>query len=256
LAGRADTKLDREITKSDQPEPLFIIIPCFDEEKTIYRLLEKCRDVDVTPLGLRKKIILVDDGSADGSPQEIERFRNDNPDTHLCLLTLQNNRGKGYAIRHALEMCEGGIVIIQDADFEYYPEQFPLVLEPVVRGMSDVAYGSRWINPGAMSVSGALYFLGGWLENRYLHLLYRTNISDIATCYKAFRTDLIKTLDLECTGFEFCPEVTAKLLNRGVKIIETPIKYKARKKHEGKKIGWLDFVVAIYTLTRLRFRRK
>ncbi len=256
MTGQSDTESVAGADQGFERQPLFIIIPCFNEEKTVYTLLQWCLNVDLKSLGLQKHLIVVDDGSTDESPQEIQRFMQDHPEAPINLLTLSKNHGKGYAIRHALNQCVGGIVIIQDADLEYSPEQYPAILEPIVRGVSDVVYGSRWIYPGAMSMSGIIYFLGGWLENLYLHLLYRTNISDIATCYKAFRTDLLKSLELECTGFEFCPEVTAKLLNRGITIIEEPIRYKARKKHEGKKISWIDFFIAIFTLTRIHFRRK
>ena len=236
-------------------ESLYIMIPCYNEERTIYTILEKCLAVNVALLGLEKQVVLVDDGSTDGSPAEIDRFLCDHPDAPIRLIRLERNRGKGFAIRMALERSGDGIVIIQDADLEYQPSQYPDLLKPIVDGIADVVYGSRWIYSGPISRSGWLYALGGWLENVYLHLLYRTNISDIATCYKVMPAGLLKSLDLECEGFEFCPEVTAKLLRRGIPIVEVPIQYEARKKRDGKKIGWVDFFKAIHTLTKIRIQK-
>ncbi|MFC1888874.1 glycosyltransferase family 2 protein [Thermodesulfobacteriota bacterium] len=234
---------------------MYIIMPCYNEERTVYDILEQCLAVDLSLFRFEKAIIIVDDGSTDRSRDEVARFVRDYPGAPIRTIRLDRNRGKGYAIRKALELCDGGYMIIQDADLEYSPSQYPELLKPIFDGVADVVYGSRWIHSGPMSKSGWLYALGGWLENVYLHLLYRTNISDIATCYKVMSTSLLKRLDLECKGFEFCPEVTAKLLNRSMTIMEVPIQYKARKKREGKKIRWIDFFKAIGVLTKVRLYR-
>jgi dolichol-phosphate mannosyltransferase len=234
-------------------EPVHVIIPCYNEERTVYRVLESCVSVDVGRLNYDKRLLVVDDGSTVRSAAEIERFMRERPEAPVRLIRLERNRGKGMAIRAALDECEDGVTLIQDADLEYSPEDYCLLLEPIRYGLANVVYGSRWTYPGTLRTSGWLYSLGGYLENVYLHALYRTNISDIATCYKVMRTDLMKRLDLQCNGFEFCPEATAKLLELGETILEVPIRYNARKKIEGKKISWIDFFIAIWTLSRIRF---
>ncbi len=239
-------------------KPLYILIPVYNEQATVYRLLENVAGTDISEFGLALRIIVIDDGSTDDTRTQIERFTRDYPDAPVTRLRFPENRGKGRAIREGLGLCEDaeGIVLIQDADLEYDPQQYPLLLKPLAVGLTRVVYGSRWIFPGPMSKSGLLYTFGGWLLNQYLKILYRTNISDIATCYKVMPAGLLKSLDLKCNGFEFCPEVTAKLLNRGETVLEVPIDYQARKKSDGKKISWRDFFIAVYTLTRIRLLRK
>ena len=232
---------------------LSIIIPCYNERATVARLLANVAAVDLSAIGMDKEILLVDDGSTDGTTQEIQRFAQEHPQAPLRVLTHPHNRGKGAAIRTALAEARGEVTLIQDADLEYTPDDYPHLLQPILAGVTRVVYGSRWLAP-KLPISGPLYTLGGWLENKYLRLLYRTNITDIATCYKVARTDLLRDLRLEAEGFEFCPEVTARLLNRHEMIVEVPITYRPRKKHEGKKIRWTDFFIALYTLTKIRFR--
>jgi len=241
--------------RNNTRNPLYILVPVHNEEKTVYRVLENILHADISEFNLGKQIILVDDGSTDRTLEQIEKFQKDHPDAPIILRRMDQNLGKGSAIREGLAYCQKdeGIVIIQDGDLEYSPDEYPILLKPLAAGLTRVVYGSRWIYAGPMSKSGWLYTLGGWLENQYLKMLYRCNISDVATCYKVMPAGLMKALDLESTGFEFCPEVTAKLLNRGETILEVPITYRARKKKEGKKIKWTDFFIAIYTLTRLRF---
>lgn len=235
-------------------ELLSIIIPCFNEQATVYRLLEKVAAADLSAVDMAKEILIVDDGSTDGTAAEIERFGHDHPETPVQVVTHPRNRGKGAAVRTALAEARGDICLIQDADLEYTPDDYPLLLKPIVAGVTRVVYGSRWL-ARTLTVSGPLYTLGGWLENKYLKLLYRTNISDIATCYKVFRTDVLREVQLESEGFEFCPEVTAKLLNRRELIVEVPINYRPRKKREGKKIRWTDFFIALYTITKIKLRQ-
>ena len=201
---------------------LSIIIPCYNERATVARLLEEVAATDLSAIGLDKEILLVDDGSTDGTDREIRRFAQENPQTLLRVLTHPHNRGKGAAIRTALAEARGEVTLIQDADLEYTPDDYPHLLQPILAGVTRVVYGSRWLAP-TLPISGPLYTLGGWLENKFLQLLYRTNITDIATCYKVVRTDLLRDLLLEAEGFEFCPEVTARLLHRHEMIVEVPI---------------------------------
>jgi glycosyltransferase involved in cell wall biosynthesis len=230
-----------------------IVIPCYNEGRTVYELLSRVA-AQPMPGGVDREIIVVDDGSRDDSLAAIRRFAAERPEVPLTILPGERNRGKGHAIRRALQVVRGEVVIIQDADLEYDPADYPALVMPIVLGLAPVVYGSRWLAP-TMPMSGTLYSLGGWLENKFLHLLYRTNISDIATGYKAFRADVIKGLDLACEGFEFCPEVTAKLLNRKLTILEVPIRYRPRTKSEGKKIRWTDFFHALATIVRVRRKR-
>jgi glycosyltransferase involved in cell wall biosynthesis len=229
-----------------------IIVPCFNEERTVAEMLRRIAAVDFAALGVRGRIIVVDDGSTDGSRAAIEDFLARRPDAPVELLASPQNRGKGRAIRQALERVGEGLVAIQDADLEYSPDDYPRLIRPLLAGVTRVVYGSRWIGADRLRMSGWLYSLGGLLENQFLHLLFRCNISDIATCYKVFDAALLKSLPLQAARFEFCPEVTALLLARGEPIIEVPISYDPRKKRDGKKIRWPDFFVALRTLWRVR----
>ena len=231
-----------------------IIIPCYNEEATVYPLLEKVAAQTLASLNVEREIVVVDDGSTDRSLEQIKLFRDRHPALPLKVLSNSPRLGKGWSVRKALEAAQGEIILIQDADLEYDPSDYEALMRPVLLGVTPVVYGSRWLAP-EIHISGTLALLGGWLENRLLHTLYRTNISDIATGYKVFRADLLRSLNLDCRGFEFCPEVTAKLLNRGVTIIEEPIHYIPRNKREGKKIRWPDFFIAVATLVRVRFKR-
>lgn len=233
---------------------LTIIVPCFNEQRTVAQLLGKVCAVDLSSVEFEKEIIAVDDGSTDGTGREIEAFIQSRPGSEVRMLVHPVNQGKGASIQTALCEATGEICLIQDGDLEYDPEDYPKLLAPIARGLCRVVFGSRWLAP-KMPISGPLYALGGWLENQYLHMLYRTNLSDIATGYKVFETQLLRSLCLESRGFAFCPEVTAKLLNRREPIFEVPIRYRPRKKKEGKKICWTDFFVALYTLTVHRFAR-
>lgn len=233
---------------------LSILIPVYNEASTVAPLLSRVVDTDLSRLSLTREIVVVDDGSTDDSAARVEEFLRARPEAPVRLLRHPVNRGKGAAVITALAAATGDICLIQDADLEYDPGDYPRLLAPLLAGVSRVVYGSRWIAP-RIPMSGPLYALGGWLENRFLRLLYRTNVTDIATCYKVLDTALLRDLRLEATGFEFCPEVTAKLLNRHETIIEVPINYQPRHKRDGKKIRWPDFFIALYTLCRVKFRR-
>lgn len=222
---------------------LSVIIPCYNEEATIRQALDAVLDED-TP----KEVIVVDDGSTDRTLEIAETYTGCH---EVKVIAFLENRGKGRAIREAIKHISGDIVIIQDADLEYDPRQFPLVIGPIVRGEAEVVYGSRFRG----SIKGMR--LPNLIANRVLawtaSLLYWARITDEATCYKAFRANTLKALNLKCRRFEFCPEVTAKLLKRGVKIREVPIEYVARTAAQGKKITWIDGLEAIWTLVKYRF---
>jgi dolichol-phosphate mannosyltransferase len=171
------------------------------------------------------------------------------------VLLQERNRGKGAAIRRGLEAVHGDIVIIQDADLEYNPDNYAALIAPILAGESRVVYGSRERNANNRLHSGMMFYAGGKFLSALTNLLYGSNITDEPTCYKVFDAKLLNSIPLTCTRFEFCPEVTAKILRRGIDIVEVPIDYFPRKKHEGKKINWRDGVEAVWTLLRWRIAR-
>jgi dolichol-phosphate mannosyltransferase len=225
---------------------LSIIIPCYNEAATITEVLT--RVVRAKTCGLEKEVIVVNDGSTDETGQLLEGLQGD----RVKVIHHERNRGKGAAIRTALAQVTGDIVLIQDADLEYNPNEYPSLLQPMLNDHVEVVYGSRMLRKGTRQ--GALPFLvGGMLLSRLTNLLYEANITDEPTGYKAFRASLLKSIDLKCTGFEFCPEVTAKVCKRGCEIKEVPISYKPRSVSEGKKISWQDFIVHVFILLKYRF---
>ncbi len=222
---------------------LSVIIPCYNEVDNITDVLDAVRAVDIP-----KEIIVVDDGSTDNTAEVLREYSKRHP---IVIHSSAKNAGKGSAIRKGLEYVTGDIVIIQDADMEYDPKQYPDLIKPIFEGKADVVYGSRF--RGKIEGMRLLNRIANCILTLAANILYRANITDEATCYKAFRTDVIKRIPLKCTRFEFCPEVTAKLRKRGIVIHEVPIHYKARNTAQGKKIRWTDGVQALWTLVKYRF---
>lgn len=223
---------------------LSIIIPVYNEERTILKLIEKVKKVDIV---LDKEIIVVDDGSSDATPNLLKKIKG------TKVIFAEKNIGKGAAIRKGLSKVTGDIVIIQDADLEYDVRDYNKLIEPIIKGKAEVVYGSRNLNKGNKKHSGFFYYIGGIFLSLLANLLYGTNITDEATCYKVFKTSIIKSIDLKCNKFEFCPEITAKIAKKGIKIFEVPIRYEPRSKKEGKKIRWIDGIQAVFTLIKYRF---
>lgn len=230
---------------------LSVIIPVYNEESTVGELLEKVLAVDIP-----KEIVVVDDGSHDRSI-EIVRQKADASDNVIRVETNEINVGKGAAIRRGILHVTGDVVLIQDADLELDPQEYKLIMEPFLNAEADVVYGSRFRNRGYFFYYRQIPFLSrlvNWLLALTVNILWPgARITDEATAYKAFRASLLKSLHLRCNGFEFCPEVTAKILNRGIKIKEVPITYHPRTVKEGKKVTWKDGVKAFYTLFKYRF---
>ncbi|MEO7994694.1 MAG: glycosyltransferase family 2 protein [bacterium] len=229
---------------------LSIIIPCYNEHQNIASVLEVLRSID---MGMQKEIIVVDDGSTDGTVELLQEIREKSPDGDLLKVHFSMlNGGKGRAIRIGLKYATGDIIMIQDADLEYDPHDIPKLLAPIREGAADVVYGSRFRG----SVKGMA--LPNLICNKLLagmaSVLYGTTITDEATAYKVFRRDVLLGVNLKCERFEFCPEVTAKVLKNKAKLVEIPINYHGRTTAEGKKIGWWDGVEAIWTLLVYRFR--
>lgn len=235
---------------SDALRPvLSIIIPAYNEVQTIGEVLERVRNVPIN-----KEIIVVNDGSSDGTGELLERER-DKDD--IIVVTLASNQGKGAAVRIGLERAQGEIIAIQDADLELDPSELPQLIKPIQDGHTEVVYGSRF---SAQDRRGRVPrpSLTAWFGNKVLtmmtNLLYGSRLTDMETCYKVCRASVIKGIQLESVGFELEPELTAKLLRLGFRIHEVPISYQPRTRVAGKKIGWKDGVKAIYCLIKYRFQ--
>jgi glycosyltransferase involved in cell wall biosynthesis len=225
---------------------LSILIPVFNEESTLRQILAQVRAADVP--GIEKEVIIVDDGSTDASPSILatEAQAGD-----LRLLRHEHNRGKGAAIRTAMAQASGDLVLIQDADLEYDPRDYSRLVQPIVEGRVAVVYGSRFLGPRKAMLFW--HMLGNKLLTLTTNILYNTILSDMETCYKCFRADVIRDIPLRSRRFEFEPEITAKVLKRGHRIFEVPISYYGREYHEGKKITWRDGPIALWTLLKYRF---
>ena len=222
------------------------IVPAFNEAATIQQLLER-----VDALELQKQVVVVDDGSTDGTAEIAERFRGNRTD---IVVVRKENGGKGSAVRAAIPHLEGEVTVIQDADLEYDPVDVPTLIDPIVRGVADVVYGSR-LSGGRPQRAYLFWHLVG---NRFLSLLtsllFNTTLSDMETGYKAFRTDVLRSLDLRESHFGIEPEITGKVCKRKLRIYELPIAYYGRTYDEGKKITWRDGFRAIWVLFRVRVR--
>ncbi len=225
---------------------LSVIVPVYNEAETLAKLLRRVAAVPVD-----KEIIAVDDGSSDGSGELLDSL--DLPG--LRVIHHRRNQGKGMAIRTALKHITGEVVIIQDADLEYDPEEYPQLLEPIIEGWAKVVYGSRILKRDNPASSRSFYW-GGRLVTLVTNLLYGSKLTDEPTCYKLFTREVIEDIPLSCVSFEFCPEVTAKVLGRGIDIVEVPISYHPRGHGQGKKIKARDGLQAVAVLLRLRFSRE
>jgi glycosyltransferase involved in cell wall biosynthesis len=222
---------------------LSVIVPVFDERNTVVEILRRMRQV---PLPLDLEIVVVDDGSTDGTRAVLQQLR----DSTVRVVTHDVNRGKGAAIRTGLAHVTGDLVLMQDADLEYDPQDWPKLLAPILSGKARVVYGSRFTGERRN-----MLFLH-WVGNRFLSLvtnvLYNTTLSDMETGYKLFDRALLDDITLRAERFDFEPEVTAKVLRRGIRIYEVPISYTGREVDEGKKVTWRDGYVALWTLVKCR----
>ena len=220
---------------------LSVIIPAYNEAKNLKTILNRVQKVNI-----EKEIIFVDDGSSDNSREILKGITG----TNVKVVYHDKNMGKGVAVRTGLLYATGDIVIIQDADLEYDPEDYPKLIQPIREGKTAVVYGSRRLSSSPVSYNR--YLWGSQLLTFFANLLYGIHITDLYTCYKVFKLEVLKGIDLRCKGFEFCPELTAKFSRKGLSILEVPISYKPRLFSQGKKIRWYDGFIGLWTLIRYR----
>ncbi len=225
---------------------LSIIVPVYNEVNSLKALISQIEDVDFC--GCEKEIILVDDFSTDGSRDIIKELEN-----KYCVLFHEKNLGKGAAIRTAIQKATGDIIVIQDADLEYSPKDYNNLLPLILENKADVVYGSRFLN----SENNKNFMLKNLIGNKVLtimfNVLFFSKITDMETCYKAFKKDFIKSVTIKSDRFDFEPEITAKVLKKKARLKEVPISYSGRGHDEGKKIGWKDGIQAIKALVKFRF---
>jgi len=239
------------VARDNTPPPklhkLSVVVPVFNERNTLVEILRRMRAVEL-PEGVEREIIVVDDGSDDGTRDVLNQLG----DSTVRVIMHERNQGKGAAVRTGFRNATGEYVLVQDADLEYDPEDWPDLLSPVLRGRSRVVYGSRFTGERRN-----MLFLH-WVGNRFLsfttNVLYNTTLSDMETCYKLIDRTLLDNMKLRADRFDFEPEITAKLLKQGVRIYEVPISYTGREFEEGKKITWRDGFAALWTLVKYRFR--
>ena len=220
------------------------LVPAYNEAATIVELLDR-----VSRLELEKQIVVVDDGSTDGTGELIEKWQSGREDV---VFLRQENRGKGAAVRAAIPHADGEICVIQDADLEYDPADVPALIEPIVRGSADVVFGSRLSGGKPQRVYMFWHLVGNRFLSMLTNVLYNTTLSDMETGYKAFRTEILRSLDLRQNDFGIEPEITAKICKRKLRVYELPIAYYGRTYAEGKKITWRDGFKAIRVLLSVR----
>ena len=225
---------------------LTVLMPVFNEQATLAEIIRRVRQVDV---GLTLELIIVDDGSSDGTNKILRTLE----DSTVRVIAHQKNQGKGAALRTGLAHANGDIVVIQDADLEYDPDDWPALLAPILKGKASVVYGSRFT--GQRKNMLPLHWAGNRLLSLVTNVLYSSTLSDMETCYKAFDRRVLKDLTVVSNRFDFEPEITAKVLRRGYRIYEVPISYAGREFDEGKKITWRDGVGALKALVKFRFTK-
>jgi glycosyltransferase involved in cell wall biosynthesis len=228
--------------KKKSPLILSVVIPVYNEINTLLEILKR---VEAVPI--EKEIIIVDDGSTDGTRDLLRRLKRKNTKVFFN----QKNRGKGFSIRRGFKHVSGQIVVIQDADLEYFPDEFPFLIKKILEGKADVVYGTRFL--GSHRVFNFYHYLGNKLINSIANFLYNTNLSDFMTCYKAFRVDALRRLKLRADRFGIEAEITAQIFKKQLRVYEVPISYDGRGYDEGKKITWKDFFRSLYWLLKCRF---
>jgi len=225
------------------PMKLSVVTPIYDERATLREVVDRILSV---PLEI--ELICIDDGSCDGSRELLAALQAQHP--QIKVLLQPRNLGKGAALRRGIQEATGDFVLIQDADLEYDPKDYPLLLEPLIQGKADVVYGSRFMGGAPHRVLYFWHSVGNWLLTLLSNCLTNINLSDMETCYKVFRREIIQAIPLEENRFGFEPEVTVKVAKRRLRIYEVGISYQGRTYEEGKKIGWRDGVRALWVLLK------
>jgi glycosyltransferase involved in cell wall biosynthesis len=231
---------------------LSILVPVYNEERTLEEVVRR-----ISAVPRPKEIIIVDDGSKDRSREILTRLQKENDRATLTDNTIRvffqpQNQGKGAAIKTALSHVTGEVVIIQDADLEYDPKDYPTLLEPIQAGLADVVYGTRFYGGGAHRVLFFWHYVGNQLLTLISNMITNLNLSDMEVGYKVFRAEVVKGIDLKSPRFGFEPEITVKLAKKQCRFYEVPISYHGRTYAEGKKITWKDGIAALYYLIRFR----
>lgn len=228
-------------------------MPVYNEINSIREIVRRVLNVPVLEIHNQKiqiELVIVDDFSSDGTGEILEELRKNHPD-HIKVAMHDKNAGKGAAIRTGLRQVTGDILVIQDADLEYSPEDYPVLIKPIIQGVADVVYGSRFLGPHRV------FFFWHYVGNKFLtlltNILYNTVLTDMETGYKAFRTEVFRRFQIKSNQFDFEPEITAKVFKSKLRVYEVPIFYAGRDYSEGKKISWLDAFPAIWALIKFRF---
>ncbi len=237
----------RRMTGPKQDYVLSVVMPVYNEVRTLEEIVSRVREVEIP-----KEIVLVDDGSTDGTRELLrEKIEGRYPDVKVFY--HERNRGKGAAVRTAVQQCTGDYVIIQDADLEYDPKEYYQLLAPILDGRADVVFGSRFLGGGAHRVHLFWHRFFNGVLTTLSNIMTNLNLTDMEVCYKVFKAEVIKGINLKSNRFEFEPEITAKVAKRRCRIYEVPISYSGRDYAEGKKIGVKDGVTALWTIFKYKF---
>ncbi len=237
-------------TKSMIFNKLSIIIPCYNEERTVHLILDKVRQTQLKS-GIKKEIIIVNDCSKDNTRLTIEKYFNEHHETEYQLINHEVNKGKGAAIHTGITKATGDFLIIQDADLEYDPNEYNLLIQPVLDGFADIVFGSRFMGGNPHRILFFWHSLGNKFLTTFSNAFTNLNLTDMETCYKLFKTDIIQKIKLKEKRFGFEPEVTAKISRvKNARIYEVGISYYGRTYEEGKKIGWKDGFRAIWCILK------